>query len=41
MEFGVDFLEVWVGDVGVNLGSRDVTVSEHGLHGAQVGAIHQ
>ena len=41
MEFLVDRSEVWVGDVGVDLGGGDVAVAEQGLDGAQVGAIHQ
>ena len=41
MEFFVDFAEVGVGDVGVDLGGGDVGVAEHGLDGAEVGAVHE
>jgi hypothetical protein len=34
-------LEVWIGHVRVNLGGGDVAVAEHGLHAAQVGAVHE
>ncbi len=30
-----------VGDVGVNLGGGNVGVAEHGLNGADIGAIHE
>lgn len=33
--------QVRVGDVGVDLSRSDVAVAEHGLDGAQVGAVHQ
>lgn len=41
MEALVDVFEVWVGDVGVNLGGCDVAVAEHGLDAAEVGAVHE
>lgn len=41
MEFLVDFAEVVVGDVGVDLGGADVGVAEEGLDGAEVGAVHE
>ena len=41
VETVVDFFEVGVGDVGVNLGSGDVGMAEHGLDRTQVGAIHE
>ena len=41
MKFVMYFLEVRVGDMGVDLGSGDIGVSKHGLNGADVGAIHQ
>lgn len=41
VEFFVDFFEVGVGDVGVDLGGADVGVAEHGLDGAEVGAVHE
>ena len=41
VKFLVDFFEVLVGNVGVNLGGGDVGVAEHGLHGADVGAVHE
>ena len=37
----MDFAEVGVGNVGVNLGGRDIGVAEHGLDGAEVGAVHE
>lgn len=37
----VDGLQVWVGDVGVNLGCGDIAVTEHGLNAADVGAVHE
>ncbi len=30
-----------VGDVGVDLGGGDISVTEHGLDGAKVGAVHK
>ena len=36
----VNLLEVLVGDVGVDLGGRDIGVTEEGLDGAQIGAVH-
>ena len=30
-----------VGDVGVDLGGGDVGMAEHGLDGAEVGAVHE
>ena len=41
MIFVVDFFEVGVGDVSVDLGSTDVAVTEEGLDRAEVGAIHE
>lgn len=40
MKTFVNLLEVLVGDVGVDLGGRDIGVTEEGLDGAQVGAVH-
>lgn len=37
----MDFFQVEVGDVGVDLGGGDVGVAEHGLDGADVGAVHE
>lgn len=37
----MDLFEVLVGDVGVDLGGGDVGVAEHGLDGADVGAVHE
>lgn len=37
----MDFAEVGVGDVGIDLGGGDVGVAEHGLDGADVGAVHE
>lgn len=39
--FFVDIAQVLVGDMGVDLGGRDITVAEQGLDAADVGAIHQ
>lgn len=36
----MDFFEMLVGDVGVDLGGRNVGMAEHGLDGANVGAVH-
>lgn len=41
VELFMDFAEVVVGDVGVDLGGRDVGVAEEGLDGAKVGAVHK
>lgn len=41
MEFVVDFFEMLVGDVGVDLGGGDVGVAEHSLDGAEIGAVHE
>jgi len=41
VEAVVDFSEVLIGDVGVDLGGADVGVAEHGLDGAEVGAVHE
>ena len=41
LETLVDLSEMWVGDVGVNLGGADVGVAEEGLDGADVGAVHE
>ncbi len=41
VEFIVDFFEVLVRDVGVDLGGGNVGVAEHGLDGAEIGAIHE
>ena len=40
MKFVVDFFEVGVGDVSVDLSGGDVGVAEHGLDSTEVGAIH-
>ncbi len=37
----MDFFQVGVGDVGVDLGGGDVGMAEHGLDGADVGAVHE
>ena len=37
----MDFAEVGVGDVGVDLGGGNVGVSEHGLNAAEVGTVHE
>ncbi len=37
----MNFLEMRVGDVGINLGGGNVGVAEHGLDGANVGAVHE
>ncbi len=41
VEFVMHFFEMLVGDVGVDLGSGDVGVAEHGLDGTDVGAVHE
>lgn len=41
MKLFVDFAEVGVSDVGVDLGGGDVGVTEHGLDRANVGAVHE
>ena len=41
MEFVVDFLQMGVGDVGVDLGGGDVGVAEERLNGAEVSAVHE
>lgn len=37
----MDFFEVLVGDVGVDLRGGDICVAKHSLNGAKVGAINQ
>ena len=37
----MDFAKVLVGDVGVDLGGGNVGVAEHGLNGAEIGAVHE
>lgn len=37
----MDFAEVLVGDVGVDLGGGDVGVAEETLDGAEVGTVHK
>ena len=37
----MNFAEVGVGDVGVDLGGGDVGVAEHGLDATEVGAVHE
>ena len=41
MEFGVNFAEVLVGDVSVDLGGGDVGVAEETLDGAEIGTVHE
>ena len=41
MEAFVDFLQMGVGDVGVNLSGADVGMAEKGLDGADVSAVHE
>lgn len=41
MKFVVDFFEMGVGDVCVDLGGRDVGVAKHRLDSAKVGTIHK
>lgn len=41
MKTFVNFAEMGVGDVGVNLGGGDVGVAEERLDGAKIGAIHE
>lgn len=41
MEFFVDFSEMRVGDVSVDLGGADVGMAEHSLDATKVGAVHE
>ena len=41
MKFFMDFTEMWIGNVSVNLGGRDVGVAEHSLNRAKISAIHE
>ena len=41
MEFFVDVVQTFVGDMRVDLRGGNVGVAEHGLDGAQVGAVLQ
>ena len=41
VKFFVDFLEVRIGDMGVNLSSSDVGVTEKTLDGANICTIHE
>ena len=41
MKTFVNFAEMGVGDVGVNLGGGDVGVAEERLDGAKIGAVHE
>ena len=37
----MNFFEVRVGNVGIDLGGADIGVAEHSLDGANIGAIHE
>ena len=37
----MDFAEMRVGDVSVDLGGADVGVAEHGLDATKIGAVHE
>lgn len=41
MKLLVDFFEVLVGDVSVDLCGRNISVAEHGLYGADVSTVHE
>lgn len=41
MKFVVNFFEMLVGDVGVDLRGGDICVAKHSLNGAKVRAINQ
>lgn len=41
VKFVVDFFEVSVCDVGVDLRSGDIGMAEHGLDGTEISAIHE
>ena len=41
MEFFMDIFQMCISNMGVDLGCRDITMSEQRLYGTQVGAIHQ
>lgn len=34
-------LEVWVGNVGVDLRGGNIAMAEHGLYAAQIGTVHE
>ena len=41
MEFFVDFAEMWVSNVSVNLGGRNVSVTKHSLDRTKIGTVHE
>lgn len=41
VKFIMNFFEVRVGDVGVNLGGGDIGMTEHSLDGAEVSTVHE
>ena len=41
MEFFVDFAEMRVSDVSINLGGRNVGMAKHSLDRAKIGAVHK
>ena len=41
MKFFVNFTEMRISNVSVNLSGRDVCVTEHSLNRAKIGAIHE
>lgn len=41
VECFVDFAELLVGDMGVDLRGGDIRVAEEFLHGADIGSVHQ
>lgn len=40
MKAFVDFTEMWVGDVSVDLSGANIGVSQQGLNGTKIGSIH-
>ena len=41
MKFIMDFFEMSIGDMGVNLSGADVGMAEEGLDGAEIGTVHE
>ena len=41
MEFFVNFAEVGVGDMSVNLSGANISMTKHGLNAAKIGAVHE
>lgn len=41
MKLLMDLFEVGIGDVRIDLGGGDIAMSEHRLHAADIGAVHE